>query len=496
MDLAGVIARLLCYARSHLGVPETDLIFLGNALLGGFGIREPSKDFFDEKHIESLKVPDELVAELRTCLGKDLPPDEVEKKIAWAMGTITPRPSEVERTFWERYKKSPVRATDYLYDLSVFNDYIHKSRLKKNIEWTCRNGLEITINLAKPEKSNKDIASALEADRAGYPQCVLCLENVGYRGRAGFPARENLRVIPLRLDGEDWFLQYSPYSYYRRHCIVVKNVHEPMRIDRNVLSKLFAFVDLFPHFFIGSNSDLPITGGSILTHEHFQGGEHLMPLMKRPLREAIEVRHHPGLRAGIVDWYDSAVLLEGKNRKTVLDAADILLKHWLAYDNPELGILSQTGGVRHASITPILRKDDGVYKLYVILRNNRTDEEHPEGIFHAERRYHHIKKEGIGLIEAMGRFILPGRLAREIPRVENMSLNKIPMELYLKENPDLAGFREMAQALAGVAPAKIRLASRRYVADVCRKILLDTAVFKDDEKGRKAFTRFSRELKL
>lgn len=405
-------------------------------------------------------------------------------------GFITPSPYETRRFFFELFSHDPRRATDWFYSVQTHNNYIKSEDVMKNIRFdslTPAGLLNITINLSKPEKDPRDIAKALKAPVSGYPACLLCVDNVGYRGRPGHPSRQNLRLIPLSLGGELWHMQYSPYVYYDEHCIVLKNEHSPMVINRASFTKLFDFVDQFPHYFIGSNADLPIVGGSILSHEHFQGGRARFPMEYAKERDTVDVGD-PEIAAHILDWPMSCLRLTGTDRDKLIELADRLLQSWRGYSDEGLGIWAHTDQP-HNTVTPVLRKDeDGSYRLYLLLRNNRTSLEHPLGIFHPHQDKHAVKKENIGLIEAMGLFILPGRLLNEVTALadsltkgEQLADDHPQKLLYDKARAGLNALPDQNGAFKALQDA---------LGDTCYRVLVDTGVFKQDAAGHEGFKRF------
>lgn len=488
MEIEKKIKELVEYAKIHLYLCEEDEIYFTNLLLKYFGLEKPYEGEVDIDHLASLPYPDEILEPIKEYLMKEkgLEEGEAERECVYLIGLLSPRPSEVDMVFSSLHENKPESATSYLYDLSIKNNYIAKSKVDKNIIWDAYyedgSPLEISINLSKPEKNNKDIAKLVKAKAStGYPKCVLCEQNIGFAGHEKHPARENLRFIPLTLDGERWFMQYSPYVYYDRHCIVFHKDHIPMAVNRHILNCLCDFVDAFPHFFIGSNSDLPIVGGSILNHEHFQGGAHLLPLLKAKSKKVYFKKE--GLTLSKVDFYDTCLKIEGKKRNEILDLGEKIINKWKTYDDLENEIIHESDGERHSTTTAIIRKENDVYQLFLILRNNRCNEAHPDGIFHAHKEYHHIKHEGIGLIEAAGLFILPPRLVRQCKEVEE-ALN-MGKEEYLEKYPDLIDFERMITLMK-----KNNWTSREYINDVCKNILKNVAVFKDDSKGNKGLDRF------
>lgn len=497
-----IIEKLIFYSQAHLGLKDTDVTYVRNLLLNKLNAPFPFYGEINLSEIRGYKVPDALIDELRAYLLKSKIVNEtaIERYIVDILGMLTPIPSAVIAHFEMLYKKDKVKATDYLYDLQIKNNYIQKTQVEKNLYWLAKfekNFLEITVNLSKPEKDNKEIAKLLKVEKTGYPACLLCKENIGFAGNDHHPARQNIRTIPLKLDGESWFLQYSPYVYYDRHCIVIDDIHEPMAINLKVMKKLISFVDLFPHFFIGSNSDLPIVGGSILNHEHFQGGAHRMPLMHAGCRTRVTTRKHYDVRVDILEWYNSAVLFRSRNRKSLLLAVDKLMTSWRTYENEALDILPCTGETQHSTVTPIVEKKNGVYHAYIILRNNRTNETYPDGIFHAHKEHHPIKKEGIGLIEAMGLFILPARLKRQIATINQVLINQLEEPTIVEKYPDLADFMPLIQQVkSNGEKVDYEDSIKQYINETCRQILENVAVFKNDATGQAAFSAFMRSVDL
>jgi len=409
------------------------------------------------------------------------------------MGLLTPAPSAVIRRFNSFADKR--EACDDFYAFCIANNYIKKSAVDKNIGWRDgRWGIEITINLSKPEKNNKEIAAAAEKPAGDkYPKCLLCAENVGFAGSASHPARQNLRTIPVTLGGEDWFWQFSPYVYYDQHCICVNCVHRNMCVEPATLDRLADFVSLYPGYFMGCNASLPIIGGSILNHDHFQGGGAPMPMFASALVKSYRHASYPAVEYARLGWYNSALKLTSCNRGELLSAGGEIIQKWRAYDDSSAGIFSSTDGTPHNSLAPVMRMEDGRYALYMILRNNRTDAEHSDGIFHAHREYHNIKSEGIGLIEAMGLFILPARLQRQGGEIEGYLRGEPFMPDKLA--PDMLIHAPMIRRLIAAhgtcnAPAAAEQILRGEIGTVCRNILVNTAVFKPDAAGEAAFERF------
>ena len=410
------------------------------------------------------------------------------------MNTIMPRPSEVERRFWEAYQQSPQQATDFFYQLSIASNYIRKARIDKNIAWqtqTDYGALDITINLSKPEKDPRDIAKAKTAKASSYPKCLLCCENEGFAGNAHRPARDAHRLIPLDMYGEPWYLQYSPYTYYNEHCIILNGQHIPMKIDATTFRNLLHFLDIFPHYFAGSNADLPIVGGSILSHDHYQGGRYVFPMERAQVEQAYTFAEYPQVRAGRVKWPMSTLRLTSPEKKELIALAANILQRWRAYNDESLGILAETEGVPHNTITPIARRRGTDYELDLVLRNNRTTKEHPLGLFHPHAEVHHIKKENIGLIEVLGLAILPARLKTEMAQVK---------EEWLKGTADIANLPDIAKHAAwyqkirakhsNVNAQNIETILRQEIGEVFLEVLHHAGVFKHDTAGIAGFDRF------
>ena len=502
-----LIEKLLAYARGHLCLVQTDEVYIRNVMLTFFHADAPYVGAADVADAVKADVPDALTEEIKAyALAKGLCVEGREEYFAADIfGLMMPRPSEVNFAFRERLKKEGAQAAcDYLYGLSVKSGYVQKTAIARNLKWEYddgKSGLEITVNLSKPEKNNKDVAKLLSAPKGNkYPACALCKENEGFEGTSA--PRRNLRTVRLTLGGERWFMQYSPYAYYDEHCIVINERHVPMKVDESTPDKLLDFVDLLPNYFIGSNAALPIVGGSILNHEHFQGGKHLMPMHRAKIRKEYQSREFPNLRIGILDWYNSVVQFEGTDREEVSAFARKIIGTWKTFDCPACGILSHTGQTVHNACSPIVRKAGDTYVFSVILRNNRTDEQYPEGIFHVHPEHLNIKSEGIGLIEAMGLFILPPRLKLQLSAIEDILCGERAYDAAAISDPanDLYVHRHMIEELLsegraeGKAEAQARV--RAYVGRVCAGILDKTAVFKQDEVGQRGFDAFMTALGL
>lgn len=409
------------------------------------------------------------------------------------MGLLTDRPSHVAQKFLELYRESPETATDWFYKFSQDTDYIRRYRICKDEKWvtaTKYGDLDITINLSKPEKDPKAIAAAGKAKASGYPKCLLCRENAGYAGRMNHPARQNHRPIPITIAGGSWFVQYSPYVYYNEHCIVFNGLHQPMKIDRGAFAKLFDFVTLFPHYFIGSNADLPIVGGSILSHEHFQGGHYEFAMAKAPIDREVTFAGFEDVKVGIVNWPMSVIRITGPDKDRLLDLADKILGAWRGYTDEEAFIFAETENTPHNTITPIARRRGTDYEMDLVLRNNITTPEHPLGVYHPHDKLHHIKKENIGLIEVMGLAVLPARLKGEMASLRSAVLEGRDLRLdpVLEKHADWTD--EWMKKYEQVDESNIDEILHDEIGLVFAQVLEDAGVYKRDEQGQQYFLRF------
>lgn len=409
------------------------------------------------------------------------------------MGLLVPRPSEVVRNFKKLYQKDSKKATDYFYQLSCDTNYIRRYRIKKDLKWTTDTEfgtLDITINLSKPEKDPKAIVAAKLAKQSGYPKCLLCKENEGYAGRVNHPARQNHRIIPVQIANSDWYFQYSPYVYYNEHCIVFNASHTPMKIERATFGKLLDFVSQFPHYFVGSNADLPIVGGSILSHDHFQGGHYEFAMARAPIEKEIAFSGFTDVKAGIVKWPMSVIRLSSENKDRLIELADKILLAWRGYTDEQAFVFAETDKEPHNTITPIARKRGDDFELDLVLRNNITTKEHPLGVYHPHAKLHHIKKENIGLIEVMGLAVLPARLKDEMARLETAILEKKD----LRSNEVLAKHAdwvdEFLPKYENVNQGNISEILRKEIGLVFAEVLKDAGVYKCTKEGRDAFLRF------
>ena len=409
------------------------------------------------------------------------------------MGILTPKPSQVIKEFRTYYEESPKKATEFFYEFSQDTNYIRRDRVKKDMKWKVNSpygDIDITINLSKPEKDPKAIAAAKNAKQSSYPKCQLCMENEGYAGRMNHPARQNHRIIPLTINDRKWGFQYSPYVYYNEHCIVFNGQHVPMKIDRAAFTKLFDFVKQFPHYFLGSNADLPIVGGSILTHDHFQGGHYEFAMERAEIEKEFTIPGYEDVKAGIVHWPLSVIRIQSKDEKRLIDLADHILKKWRGYTDEEAYIFAETEGEPHNTITPIARKKGDMYELDLTLRNNITTEECPLGLYHPHNEYHHIKKENIGLIEVMGLAVLPSRLKAEMEHLSQCLIKgeDIVSKEDLKKHA--AWVEEIKGKYTDINEGNVMDILKEEIGQVFVKVLEDAGVYKYNEEGRKAFDRF------
>ncbi len=494
-----LLYRLLDYAQAKGLIEAEDRAYTLNRLMEIMGMDAPEDiDYAPEaipetatRYLEPLCV---------VAVERGLIQDSGERRDLFSaklMGALTPHPVTVREKFFSLYKaQGPRAAAEYFYQLCRDADYIRVDRIAQNarfFEDTPAGRLEITINLSKPEKDPRDIAAQRAQKQTGYPKCMLCLENPGYAGRVGFPARQNHRIIPLTLGGKPWHMQYSPYLYYNEHCIVFNDEHVPMRISRDTFVRLFDFIELFPHYFLGSNADLPIVGGSILSHDHFQGGNYRFPMddagTRIPLAAPAE-----GVEACVADWPMTCVRLKSERREPLIELGARMLDAWREYSDPERGILAQTDAP-HNTVTPILRRDGKTWILSLVLRNNRTSAEHPLGIFHPHAELHHIKKENIGLIEVMGLFILPGRLLKELKALEGYLTGETPLDQRPAEDSPIAKHYAWVREIAGRSGTGLSADAasavlRKELGVKCARVLADAGVYKQDARGDEGVMRF------
>ncbi len=488
------INRLINFALHHKLITQEDYVWAANSLIGILGIHSFEREDINETFTAS---PDSILAKILDWSAENnlIENTETERDLldTELMGVLTPRPSDVIAQFKTLMAESPVKATDYFYALGVSSNYIRSERTAKNICWktpTDFGELDITINMSKPEKDPRDIAKAKTIKSTGYPKCLLCRENEGFYGHHGHPARQNIRLIPLTLQGKQWYFQYSPYSYYNEHCIVLDENHVPMLISRETFGNLFAFVSMFPHYFIGSNADLPIVGGSILSHDHYQGGRYTFAMAAAPVEKEYRT-DDAEVFAGRVKWPMSAIRLRSRNHDKLVDVAERVLSAWREWSDESVGILAHSDGEPHNTITPIARMNGENYELDLVLRNNRTSDEHPLGIFHPHSEVHHIKKENIGLIEVMGLAVLPARLKGALERICSAWLEgreTLPSELEAHETW-YRGLRGKYDGLSG--EQEVRKMLRDEVGHVFTQVLTDSGVYKRTAEGLTAFDKFA-----
>ncbi len=491
------IKKLVCYGLSKNLFDKQDEIFVTNRILEILNL-----DSFDcEEDFAEVNLEETLKELLDFACSQGLIDDNITERDLFdtkIMSALMPRPSEVIAKFNALYKESPEAATDYYYNLSCDSDYIRRYRVAKDLKWladTEYGAMDITVNLSKPEKDLKSILAAKNAPQSGYPKCALCKECEGYAGRINFPARQNHRIIPITLDSENWFLQYSPYVYYNEHCIVYNGEHIPMKVDVTTLRKIIEFVTVFPHYFIGSNAGLPIVGGSILSHEHYQGGHYTFAMTKAPIDKEVTFPGYEDLKTGIVKWPMSVIRITGSNPDRVIELGGKILTAWESYTDEDAFVFAETNGEPHNAVTPIARRRGEDFELDIVLRNNITTEEFPMGVYHPHQEYHHIKKENIGLIEVMGLAVLPGRLKQEMADLQTAILENrdITNDEALAKHAEWA--EEIKAKYNNITAENIEGIIKAEIGIVFSKVLEDAGVYKRDEKGQAAFMKFIESVK-
>ena len=488
MTVNGYLTALVRYGLEKGLIEPCDQTYITNQLLMTMGL-----DSYEYEEAPALELEDILAGLLDDAVARGVCDDNITARDLFdtkLMGVLTPLPREVRAKFAALYAADPQKATDWYYTLSQDTDYIRRYRIKKDLRWKTKTDygdLDITINLSKPEKDPKAIAAAKSAPQSGYPKCQLCPENEGYAGRMNHPARENHRIVPITVAGADWFLQYSPYVYYNEHCIVFNAAHTPMVIDKSAFAKLLDFVTLFPHYFVGSNADLPIVGGSILSHEHFQGGHYAFPMELSPVEKELTFAGFEDVKAGIVKWPMSVIRLDGPDKDRLVELADKILTAWRGYTDEAAFIFAETDGVPHSTITPIARRRGSDYELDLVLRNNITTEEHPLGVYHPHAELHHIKKENIGLIEVMGLAVLPARLKGELAALEEAILAGAPLTGELEKH---APWVEELKTRYTFTAENTTAILREEVGQVFAKVLEHAGVYARTPEGQAAFQRF------
>ena len=488
------IASLVQYGLRTGLIDSADQTYITNQILQLMEL-----DSYEPAAPVKIQLNEILAGFLKDAVDRGLCDDNITAKDLFdtkLMGILTPLPREVRAKFRMRYEESPEKATDWFYKFSQDTDYIRRYRIEKDVRWktnTEYGNLDITINLSKPEKDPRAIAAAKAAPQSEYPKCLLCPENEGYAGRMNHPARQNHRIIPVELGGESWNLQYSPYVYYPEHSIVFNSQHTPMIINKATLEKLLDFVTIFPHYFVGSNADLPIVGGSILSHEHFQGGHYSFPMERAPIERMITFKDYEDVTAGIVKWPMSVIRLTCTNKERLCDLATKILLQWRIYTDKDAFIFAKTGDNPHNTITPIARRRGENYEMDLVLRNNLTTEEHPLGVYHPHAELHHIKKENIGLIEVMGLAVLPARLKNELANLETALMEDLPFTGELEKHAAWAN--ELKQRCT-FTRENIGSVLKMEVGKVFAKCLEDAGVFKRTADGKKAFDRFINYVNL
>lgn len=495
MNIFEAIKSLVNYAINNQMIEKEDEIWATNQICEALSI-----DTFEECEAKENDLEKILAVILDYAVSNGLCEDSVVYRDLFdtkIMGLITPRPSDVIGKFNSLYEKSPKCATDFYYKLSQDSNYIRRYRIKNDLKWiteTEYGDIDITINLSKPEKDPKAIAAALKMKSASYPKCLLCKENEGYAGRVNHPARQNHRIIPMVLGGDDFYLQYSPYVYYNEHCIVFNSEHTPMKIDRSAFEKLLDFIELFPHYFIGSNADLPIVGGSILTHEHFQGGNYEFAMAKAPIETQVKFSGFEDVEAGIVKWPMSVIRIASKSKERLVDLADKVLTSWRSYTDEDSFIYAETDGEKHNTITPIARMRNGKFEFDLVLRNNITTDECPLGFYHPHPEYHHIKKENIGLIEVMGLAVLPSRLKNEMALLKDAMLQGKD----ISKIDAIASHKDWADMIMNkydITADNCEEILQKEIGIVFTSILEQCGVYSRDEKGKKGFIKFIESVK-
>lgn len=496
MDMNLQINRLLNFALQQGLIAPEDKYYSANLLLDLLGVDEFEVIEVDE----TLPIAHDILENmLDYAVEKGLCEDTVTQRDLFdtrIMNCVMPRPSEVVGNFKKLYEKSKVQATDYFYKTSIASNYIRKDRIDKNIIWKANTeygDLDITINLSKPEKDPRDIAIAKAklVKSSSYPKCLLCRENEGYAGHANHPARQTHRLIPMDFEGHQWFMQYSPYTYYNEHCILLNSLHVPMKVCRATFENLLNFVDYLPHYFLGSNADLPIVGGSILSHDHYQGGHYTFAMEKAPIEETFNIEGFDNVTVGRVKWPMSVIRAASSNKQDLINFAVHVLDAWRGYSDASVDILAESDGQPHNTITPIARVRDGKYELDLVLRNNRTTEEYPLGIFHPHDEVHHIKKENIGLIEVMGLAVLPARLKDELAKVKECFIagkEDISDDEQIAKHADW--YKEIRAKYTDIKAEEVEDMLKLEVGKIFMVVLLHAGVFKRNIQGIQAFNKF------
>ena len=486
-----VIHQFVDKAIQLNALEELDRPYTVNRLLAILDLKEAGEFEASQADTNLLTYMDQLVQYAKDTKLIEQTQSDTEIMEARIMDLITPLPSILNKTFWEKYQDNPEEATDYFYELSQQNDYIKTRNIAKNIIFTAQSDygdLEVTINLSKPEKDPLEIEKASKQVSVNYPKCVLCMENEGYEGHANHAARQNHRIVRIDLPEETYGFQYSPYVYYNEHSIFLNETHMPMAVDRKCFNNILEIVKVLPHYFVGSNADLPRVGGSILSHDHYQGGRHVFPMEKAAGFKTIELKQFPDIEAELVHWPMSVIRLKSEQPESLVEAATFILDQWIDYSDEALDIVAYTGEERHNTITPIARFKDGKFELDLVLRNNRTNETYPDGIFHPHQDVHHIKKENIGLIEVMGLAVLPPRLVTELETVKAYLLGTTGIDDVTPIHQDWAS--QIAESMDGITEATVQTVIEEQVSLKFARVLEDAGVFKQTDEGRAGFVRF------
>ncbi|MEF9992280.1 MAG: UDP-glucose--hexose-1-phosphate uridylyltransferase [Romboutsia sp.] len=498
MNINYEINRLINFSIQNKLIDKLDAVYASNLLIEILNIDEFEVVSIEEK----LNTPTQILKNIldyavekniieNTTTERDL----FDTKI---MNTLMPRPSEVIKNFNEKYIRNKVEATNYYYNLSIASNYIRKERTDQNIVWkssTEYGNLDITINLSKPEKDPRDIAKAKLMKATSYPKCLLCKENEGFRGNINHPARQNHRIIPMEFAGDKWFLQYSPYVYYNEHCIILNDSHIPMKINRKTFENLLGFVEKLPHYFAGSNADLPIVGGSILSHDHYQGGNYTFAMETAQVEEYFKIKEYKNTKVGRVKWPMSVVRISGKNKEEIINLAKHILSTWKSYSDESVDIINKTNGEPHNTVTPIARIKNNEYELDLVLRNNRTSKKHPMGIFHPHNEVHNIKKENIGLIEVMGLAVLPARLKEELSLIEECLLDGVcDISENEKINIHSDWYKHILSSYEDINKDNVSDIIKLEVGQKFLDVLSHAGVFKCDKIGIDAFNKFIKLL--
>ena len=494
MDGKKLVDNLISYAKKNLQLKSNDEIYFSNILASILKVEDYDYTGLIEENLDEL--PDNLIDELKGYLSESYDNEKIDLIIDFIFSLLSGTPSLINERFKLLIKDNPKNATDYFYNLCVKNGYIKKSAVDKNLFYSSmvnNKRLEFSINLSKPEKDNKQIANELKKEKNDYPKCQICRENEGCLWGNKHLVKSTLRTINLTLGDEKWFYQYSPYTYFNEHCVIINCTHTPMKVDDKTILKLLDFIDLIPHYFVGSNASLPIIGGSILSHEHFQAGNYNMPIADANPLFSFRPSEHKEVECYILDWFLSTIRLKSQSRQQLLEVAVKIINEWTNYTCEEIDVIRATEEEKHNGICPILRKKDSAYELDLVLRNNRVNDNYPDGIFHAHQEYHNVKKEGVGIIESSGLFILPGRLLKEMEDLEReVVLSKKNKNYLLPDN--LLKHQNIFDVVKNCKEKDLRESIFKEILNVCSSILDNCRVFKNDLQGNSYFKRFISQI--